>query len=40
LSRFGGARPFDAKGDFIAQRANRRLAYEGVMTFTAGEGKR
>jgi hypothetical protein len=40
LSRFGGARPFDAKGDFIAQRANRRFAYEGVMSFTADTGKK
>jgi hypothetical protein len=40
LARFGGARPFDAKGDFIAQHANRRKDYEGVMTFTTGAGKK
>jgi hypothetical protein len=40
LSRFGGARPFDSKGDFIAQHANRRNAYEGVLSFTAGGDKK
>jgi hypothetical protein len=34
MSRFGGPRPFDAKGDFIARYANRRGSYEGVMSFT------
>lgn len=33
LSRFGGARPFDAKGDFIARYANRRSSYEGQLSF-------
>lgn len=36
LSRFGGARPFDAKGDYIVKYSNRRGEFEDQLTFTKG----
>jgi hypothetical protein len=33
LSRFGGARQFDAKGDFIVMYSNRRGEFEDQVTF-------
>jgi hypothetical protein len=34
LSRFGGARPFDGRGDFIVKYSNRRGEFEDQVTFT------
>ncbi len=39
LSRFGGARPFDGRGDFIVKYSNRRGEFEDQVTFTKGGSK-
>ncbi len=39
LSRFGGARPFDAKGDFIVRYSNRRGEFEEQLTLTKAASK-
>lgn len=36
LARFGGARPFDAKGDFIVRYSNRRGDFEQQTSTTTG----
>lgn len=38
LSRFGGARPFDRKGEYIVKYSNRRGEFENQLTFTRSGG--